>query len=137
MSSLSAQTESPPIENFLATVLGTIWGNQLEAVSHELEGAGKEQKDLWSTYKQRWKTNCSRYQMRCVWVASNTFWTSPTFVVTFYNRKDNANVLVQQPSLIHKYNKSRGGVDCCDQNMSCYRISTKQEVVVGFVHLDS
>jgi len=49
MSSLNAQTESPPIENFLATVLGTIWGNQLDTLSHELQGAGKKQKDLWST----------------------------------------------------------------------------------------
>jgi len=47
-----------PFEDFLATVLRTIWGNRLETVSHELQGAG--QKAIMINIQTKMEINCSR-----------------------------------------------------------------------------
>ena len=58
MSSLLAQMWNPPIEDFLATVLHTMWGIDWKLSVMSSKELEESQGDLWSTYSQRWKTSC-------------------------------------------------------------------------------
>ena len=72
-----------------------------------------------STTLIAWKDN------RVVYFASNCDQKSPEQNVKRYCRDAKQKVTVKQPLGIHKYNKSMGGVDRADQNVSAYRISIR------------
>lgn len=56
-----------------------------------------------------------------VTVASNYFGVNPVHKVERCVKKEH-NKLVDQPHLIHMYNKGMGGIDACDRMLSSYRL---------------
>ena len=64
---------------------------------------------------------------RPVYVASNADGIKPLTKVSRWSASENKRIMVPQPNVIHLYNKSMGGVDRCDQNVSKYRISIRSK----------
>ena len=59
---------------------------------------------------------------RAVYLASNVYSTQPTKQIQRWDRKQKEFISVTQPASFNAYNKGRGGVDRCDQNVAAYRI---------------
>lgn len=58
-------------------------------------------------------------------IASNHDSVHPIHRVSRYSRTEKKSILVDQPHLIHTYNKYMGGVDRCDQNVGLYRTNVR------------
>lgn len=56
---------------------------------------------------------------------SNAVPVHPTHTVNRYSLKEKKNIQVQQPHNIFLYNRSMGGVDRSDQNISLYRVTLR------------
>ena len=60
-----------------------------------------------------------------VTLASNMSGVFPMHSAKRWSMKDKKYIQVEQPHVVHEYNKTMGGVDLMDQNVSCYRINMR------------
>ena len=60
-----------------------------------------------------------------VTVASNCCGIQPIAQASRWSTAEGRRVMINQPDLIQKYNKSMGGVDRLDQNVATYRINIR------------
>ncbi|KAJ8909953.1 hypothetical protein NQ315_004020 [Exocentrus adspersus] len=69
----------------------------------------------------RWKDN------KVVTIGSTCFGVEPIRNVDRFSKKESKTVAVPRPYLISQYNKSMGGTDQMDNNISCYRIGIRKK----------
>lgn len=67
----------------------------------------------------RWNDNSM------VTIGSNKIPIKPLKMVKRYSQKENKQILIEQPNVIHEYNQHMGGVNRSDQNISLYRTSIR------------
>ena len=60
-----------------------------------------------------------------VTLASNMNGVFPLHHAKRWSMKEKIYIQVEQPHIVHVYNKTMGGVDLMDQNVSCYRINIR------------
>lgn len=82
----------------------------------------------WYDYRKISTNNiivCCWNDSSAVNVASNFHPVEPSKNISRWSRKEKKRIYVQQPRLIHEYNRYMGGVDRADENISLYRVSIR------------
>lgn len=67
----------------------------------------------------RWNDN------NLVTLASNSTTVHTILQAKRYSQKEKKSVMIEQPTIVKKYNENMGGVDRADQNISLYRVSIR------------
>jgi len=67
------------------------------------------------------------HDSKVVTVASTYVEVKPLQKAKRYSSQEKKRIEVDQPKIVHTYNYGMGGVDCLDQNLSCYMIQYKSK----------